>query len=367
MTLDGLNKSAWDMLFDEQDEPIYKKEIKWKTTNKHKDTYEEYEIPTDFDDFFRDFGGLEHPLLIDAKTKEPLRITKFASYQSHFAKLDYGVAKKCNKIGMTTSELIGDFHTRLLPYKAGNDCLFAAAKETISNSLLSSLKNNVARSKKYRQFMLKKSKRPESNEESTMSRMIVQDPWRDVKEGHILALGTSVSGAYSLLNINRVHLSDPSRMVILKQDDYFAGLVSRISNTEGQLKIEGVPGERKGMFYKLCQALYPEDADAKLESERLSGESDAHDKAMQFANDDSLTEYEFPKEISRYFSAVKITIDDAVAERVISAGTRNFLQATLSRALFRRTCMAEFPLDEDAVFRAPNTYGDYAAGWSQPK
>lgn len=352
-----------DLLYDKYGDPVFKKEIKWKTSNKHKDTYEEYEIPTDFDDFFRDFGGLEHPMLIDEKTKLPLKITKLASYQSDFAKEDYAVMKKCNKIGMTTSELLGDFHTRLMPGKSGNDCLFAASSESLSNNLLSSLKNKVANSPKYRGFMLKKSKREESKEEATMARMILQDPWRDVKEGHILALGTSLSGAYSRMDVNRVHISDPSRMIILAQDDYFAGLVSRISNTGGQLKIEGVPGTRSGWFFKICQALYSEDADAKVESERLTGESDDHDKAMKFANDDYLADYEFPKEIVQYFSAAKVTIDDAVEEQVISSDIRAFLKATLSPALYNRTCMAEFPLDENAVFRAPNTYGDYAAGW----
>ena len=361
-TLAGLYNNKFDLLFDEYDEPKHRQDIKYKLITKPRDVYEDYHIPADFDEFFRDFGGLEHPLLTD-KNKQPLRITKLASYQSHFAKLDFGVTKKCNKIGMTTSELLNDFHTRLLPGKSGNDCLFAAAKEEISNNLLSSLKNKVANSTKYRQFMLKKSKRPESNEESTQGRMILQDPWRDVKEGHILALGTSASGTYSRLDVNRVHISDPSRMVILAQDDYFAGLISRISNTAGQIKIEGVPGSRNGWFYKLCQALFPEDRDVKAKEERLSGESDDHDRAVKFANEDMLTEYEFPKEITRYFSAVKITIDDAVAENVISAATRNFLRSTLSPALYRRTCMAEFPLDEDAVFRADNTYGNYAEGW----
>ena len=360
--LAAANRNAYDMLFDKHGEPKYRQELKWKTTNRHKDSYEAYEIPTDFDDFFMDFGGIEHPLLTD-ENKLPLKITKLAKYQSDFAKLDYGVAKKCNKIGMTTSELLSDFHTRLLPQKSGNDCLFAASSENLSNNLLSSLKNKVANSKKYRGFALKVSQREESKEEANMHRMIIADPWRDVKEGHILALGTSLSGAYSRMDVNRVHISDPSRMIILAQDDFFAGLVSRISNTEGQIKIEGVPGTRSGWFWKLCQATFDEDTDAKQETEQLSGETDDHAKAMKFATDDYLTDYEFPKEIKDYFTAVKITINDAVEERVISVGTRAFLKATLSPALYRRTCMAEFPLDEDAVFRPADNIGTHVTGW----
>ena len=49
-----------DLLYDEYGNSKFRPDIKWKATNKHKDTYEAYEIPTDFEDWFRGFDCIEH-------------------------------------------------------------------------------------------------------------------------------------------------------------------------------------------------------------------------------------------------------------------------------------------------------------------
>ena len=355
LTLATLNKLTEDMLYDEQGNPKYKQEIKWKSQKKHKDTYEAYEIPFHFEDFIKDFGGIEHPKETDKITKLPVMVTELADYQRRFAKLDYGVALKSNKIGMTTSELLGDFHTRInLPETAGNDCLFSTAASDISNMLLNSLKYNVQQSPKYRQFMLKKSQRPESTEEAAMHRMIIANPYRDGREGKILALGTSLSTTFSKMNVNRVHISDPSKLTIKKQDMYFSGLFSRLANTGGQIKIEGVPGDRTGWFYKLCYALFP----------NLHGDADYDETEDNSGKDDDvLSDYEFPPEIRQVFSTSRITIDDAVDANVIPAETRELYRKSMSPAEYRRTYMAEFPPDENAVFGPADNIGEHKIEW----
>ena len=64
-TLAEINNSAFDNLFDKNGEPKYKQEIKYKLITKPRDVYEEYYIPEDFDEWFRDMGGLEHPSKTD--------------------------------------------------------------------------------------------------------------------------------------------------------------------------------------------------------------------------------------------------------------------------------------------------------------
>ena len=352
-----------DLLYDKYGDPKHKSEVKWKTTTKHKDTYEDYEIPVNFEDWFRDFGGIEHPQKVDVN-KQPVKIMKLTPYQIQFAGQRYGVMKKSNKVGLTTSEMLRSFHTRLLPETAGNDCLFTAASEELATILLGSIKYNVAQSPKYNQFMLRKSMQPESSEESNMSRMIIKNPYRhNAREGHILALGTSKSTTYSRMNVNRIHISDPSRMVIKDQDDYFAGVFSRVANTSGEIKIEGVPGPRSGWFFKLCQALFQEDTDSKEQDDQYSGNADQFAMATKDANPTIVDDYEFPPAMAKIFSASKVTIDHAVKYGLITAEMRQIYKDTMSPAMYKRTYMAEFPPDEDAVFRPADNIGTHVTGW----
>lgn len=314
----------------------------WKISHQHKNKYRDDEIPCDFDDFVRDFGGIEHPTEIDNYTKSPKMITKFTPYQSYFAKLDWGVALKANKAGLTSSELLRDFHTRLLPEYAGSICLFQSGSQELANMLLASLEDKIKKSKKYRKFLI-------TNFDQN-DRLLILNPYHN-SNSMILACDCSLRGDYNRMDVSRVHLSDPARMEVIAQDDYFAGLVSRLHNMSGQFKIEGVPGPRSGWFWKLWQALHHEDAEN-------------HTRCN--CNNDYLTDYEFPKEIIRNFTAVKITIDEAVVCGVISNQQRAFLKASLTPELYRRTCMAEFPQKEEHVFQSPNTYGDHTAKWADP-
>ena len=112
-----------------------------------------YEVPTSFREFFQEFGGLEH----DGKRGEdnrPLVVKDLAPYQYEFADLRYGFMLKCNKIGMTTSEMLRDFHYLLMPENAGFDILLQAAKIELANELLLNLKTKIQNSPKYRKYMV---------------------------------------------------------------------------------------------------------------------------------------------------------------------------------------------------------------------
>lgn len=298
------------------------------------------DVPTNFADFFRDFGYLEHDYDRDPHTKLPTKVRQLTPYQLHFANLDYGFMLKSNKIGMTTSEMLCDFWTRLLPQYAGFDCLLCASKLEIANDLLMQLKTLVNNSPKYSKYLIKAPDKLDFQEErSKVGVMYIANPYNPKRKSRIIAIGNSTTSVYSRMRVNRIHISDPSRLVIKSQNDYFAGLFSRISNTGGQIKIEGVPGkERSGWFYKMAKALF--NLEDTLED----------NKATTHIWDENEAEFEIPPEITKIFSTAKVTIWDAVKYGVIPQHTAEFLKATLPPSEFKRTCMAEFALSESAVF-----------------
>ena len=47
---------------------------------------------------------------------------------------------------------------------------------------------------------------------------------------------------------------------------------------------------------------------------------------------------------------MKVTIDEAIDAGVISQTMKEFMQNTMSRAEFKRICMAEFPPPKGSIF-----------------
>ena len=228
--------------------------VEYRTDDKKLST----DIPKTFGEFFADFGYIEHDYNVDPTTKTHTKVRQLAPYQLAFADLDYGFMLKSNKIGMTTSELLCDFWTRLLPQYAGFDCLFCASKVEIANDLLMHLKTMVNNSPKYSKYLIKAPNKMDFEEErSKVGVMYIHNPYNPRRKSRIIAIGNSTTSVYSRARVNRIHITDPSRLVLKSQNDYFAGLFSRISNTGGQIKIEGVPGkERSGWFYKMAKAFW---------------------------------------------------------------------------------------------------------------
>ena len=299
-----------------------------------------FEIPRDNQKFYEHFGYLEHDYN-RGPDKLPTKVKKLAPYQLKFADMDFGIALKSNKVGMTTSEMIlGDFHTRLLPEYAGFDCLIAHPKQEIANDLVMRLKKLVAASENYSQFLIKRPDFMEFKEEkSKVGVMYIRNPYNPRFNSRIIAVTSSIGSVFSRMRINRIHITDPALMRIKKeQDNYFAGLFARLANTGGQLKIEGVPLSRTGWFWKICKAVF------QIEDSFEDSKSDA-EKLVELDSD-----YEIPASIAKVFGKMKITIDDAIAAEVIPAHLKKFYQSIMSPAKFRQTFMAEFLEPEGAVF-----------------
>ena len=174
------------------------------------------DIPDNFAEFFQDFGGLEHDFEIDPETKAHKNVPQLTPYQLHFASLDYGFMIKSNKIGMTTSEMLCDFWTRLQPQWAGFDCLLCASKIEIANELLMHLKTLVNNSPKYRKYLIKAPDKMDFSEErSKVGVMYIENPYNPKRKSRIIAIGNSPTSVYSRMRVNRIHITDPSRLCLL--------------------------------------------------------------------------------------------------------------------------------------------------------
>lgn len=308
-----------------------------------------FAIPRDPQMFLDHFGGLTHPRDRD-ENGLPVRVTRFTSYQIQFWHMNYGVMLKTNKAGVTTSESLGDFHSRLLPEWAGFDCLIVAQTQKMANEHVLDLKKLVMNSRNYSQFLIKRPDFEELKEEKTkVGVMYVRNPYNPQRKSRIIGIGGSEAMAYSWKNINRLHITDPSLLKMKKQDDFFAGLFSRLANTNGQIKIEGVPKYRTGWFWKMCKTLF------KIEDQFEDSLTD-EEKAR-------LSEDDIPDDIINVFDKIFVTIDDAVREGVISADFREKMRRVMSPAKYRQTFMGEFARPEGAVFGSFPIGGHEAESW----
>jgi len=306
------------------------------------------EIPRDPQDFYDSFGHFDHDFNRDPITKLPTKVTELTWYQYQFAQMDFGLSLKSNKVGMTSSELLGDFQTRLLPESAGFTCLVAAPKLEIANDLVMKLKKWIADSPRYSKFLVKRPDFEDFKEEkSKIGTIVVRNPYNPKKKSYIVAVGNSISSVYSRMQVNRIHITDPSLLKIKKQDDYFAGLFSRLANTGGQIKIEGVPITKIGWFWKMCKVLF----------NLTDNFEDSKTPAQKFT--EAASDYDLPPEIAKVFETVFVTIDDAVESGVIPVHVRDRFKATMSPAKYKQTFMGKFLDPEGGAFDGSFEVGDH--------
>lgn len=302
----------------------------------------------DFDSFFRYFGGVLHPKLRD-KDGMPVRVLKPTKYQSDFAKMDRGVMLKGNKAGVTTSESINTFMTRLMPQYAGFDTLLVGQNQFMADQHLLDLKRAVLQSQTCSKYLITRPDRrfqlPE--QKSKMREMYIENPYDPARPSRVIAIGFSESLAYSWKNVNRLHISDPAMMSRRDQTSFFSALYSRLSNTEGQIKIEGVAGNRSGYFWDLCRKLF------KLE--------DTFENEQDFLDPERQAELELENEsMVNSFETIFITADDIVKEGLISQQWLNYMKGILSEDEFMRIYYCKFAKPQGTIF------GDWNVGIHQP-
>lgn len=301
------------------------------------------DIPDTFRGFYKDLGGILHDQKTD-KFGNPFVVKELAEYQYEFAEQKYAIWLKSNKIGATTGESLNDFYSMIKPHGlAGKMCILQASTDTIAIELLRKMCNNIRNSVKYAPFI------DERNTSAT--KVTIHNPYNPVFPSEIIAIGQSLTNVYSRMQVGRIHISDPAMLTITSgQNDLFAGLFSRLANTNGDIKIEGVPGpNRSGWFWEMCKVLFDQYEDDAYDQNQTIGE--------QFI--DEREGFVIPLAIRKHFYTMVTTIDDAVKADVISADFRQLLKDSLPDQQYRRIAMGEWAETEGAIFRGPISEGDY--------
>jgi hypothetical protein len=296
-------------------------------------------IIRDYNKFWKYCGGVAHPRKRD-KEKRPIRVLKPAWYQTKFAEMNHAVWLSSNKMGKTMGESINDVRSRLMPEHAGFDVLLVGQNQLIADQHLLDLKVWMLGSDVMRPYLITKPNRrfvlPE--QKSKMSQMYVENPYYPSKPSRIIAIGFSESLAYSWKNIDKLHISDPAMIKRKDQLSFFSGLYSRLSNTEGDIKIEGVAGERLGYFWELCKVLF--NLDNKFE------QTEEH----------QLEEFASMKKFDKMFT----TADDGLKEGIITQDWLDFAKTIMTEDEFKRIYYGVFAKPEGAIF------GDWKIGTHQP-
>jgi hypothetical protein len=293
-------------------------------------------IPIEPEQFYQDFGYLQHPL-----TRKP--VTELAPYQLEVWKALFRfkrvLAIKSQKIGISTSQLLTDFQLAILPSEhpmscRGYDQLLLAQTKEHAREHLRTLRKLITNSKKYNAFLID---RPMDTEEDSIKRIIrdeasksavlfLRNPENERQPSRIIALGLENEGAIqSWKNVKGIHISDATAA----QGDISASLnfaISRLALTMGSIIIECPPSPPSGPIYELWQknAGITEPKEGQFKVFEIPATEAVNAKVMTQAWLDSEKERDpinFPRLYEAKFSAVFGNVFSAtIIEKAIQLG-----------------------------------------------
>lgn len=210
-------------------------------------TIEHEEIPKEAHKFYTSFGLLQHP----RTSKEVKRLTDY-QYKIWNCKSKSILVCKSQKSGLSTSELIHDFQEVLL--NPGHDLLIVGQSERQAIEHIYTLKRLIMDSDRYRKYLIKDSNELYFREEKTKAHVLyIKNPDNPFRPSRIIGLGFSVSALWSWKNVIKIHLSDPAAAQVTDDSQIYAALMSRLTNTDGRLLIEGPPRGIQNKFYELYE------------------------------------------------------------------------------------------------------------------
>jgi len=307
------------------------------------------DILRDYEKFFKWAGGVLHPRLRD-KDGRPVRILKPFWFQTKFAEMNRAVWLGSNKIAKTKGELIRDIQTRLWPEHAGFDMLLVGQNQTMADEHLLNAKKWMLSSPTLRPFFVtkpdKRFKLPE--QKSKMRQMFIENPYDPENPSRIIAIGFAESLAYSWERIDRLHISDPGQNSRKNQISFFSGLYSRLTNTEGDIKIEGVASQRHGYFWELCRKLFPEQL------------QDEYEDTEDLLDPDRGRELEMEEmqSMSTSFDKMFITADEGLKVGIITKKWLDYMKGITPYDEFMRIYYCIFTKPSGTIFE-DITMGDY--------
>jgi hypothetical protein len=200
--------------------------------------------------FYRSFGLLIHPF-----TKKPVERLTGYQYDWWNSILDnkYNIAVKSNKIGLSSSTLIGVFQNCLLRESAGNEKLLIAQTHQMAKEHLYTLRQMILNSPTFRtSLIMRPGKYLLKDEVSKVTQLFIHNPYNPPKPTRIIALGASAASSVSWKNVDLIYISDITKA----QFDYtevIDGAFTRLAMSRGRFIIETIPRGPKGKVYEIWQ------------------------------------------------------------------------------------------------------------------
>ena len=208
-------------------------------------------IPQDPQLFYEDFGYLLHP-------KTGLPVEQLTDYQYKIwndNKSKYRLVLKSQKVGITTSVLLENFHDSITRYR-GKDILVISQTQYHANEHLRTLKNLILNSEKYRHFLITNPSELLLKEEKTkVGVAYIKNPTNVYRPTRIIALGASEGSVWSWKNVAKIHFSDIAATSMIDDSGLFAAAFSRLANTDGSMIIETPPRGARGRVYEIYEKI----------------------------------------------------------------------------------------------------------------
>ena len=235
-------------------------------------------IPLDPDEFYRDFGLLEHP--ITREQVPHLTTYQYTVWMDGF-KHKYRQVIKSQKVGITTSVLLEDFQKTLIPTTGhryskfstmGKETLVIAQDAEHAKDHLYTLRKMIVNSEKYSKFLISKpTELLLKDEVIKVMQLFIHNPENARKPSRIIGLGGSNPGSiWSWKEVAHIHMSDIAASSRIDDAEIFGAAFSRLANTNGTMIIESPPRRPSGMIYKI------------YEMSKLEKDVDTNDVTSQF-------------------------------------------------------------------------------------
>ena len=206
------------------------------------------DIPLDPEEFYKDFGFLEHP-----RTRQP--IEHLTPYQLKIwnSKAKTTIVVKPQKTGVTTSCLLQDFQTAITVGK-GRDILIIA--QTLGHAIehIHTLKRMIVNSPKYRKYLITTAKEMFFKEEKTkLGAIYIKNPDNPFRPSRIIATPFSPHGVWSWKNVYRIHMSDTASTETIDDKSVYEAAGTRFASTEGYWLIESPPNGTRNHYFELYE------------------------------------------------------------------------------------------------------------------
>ena len=217
-------------------------------------------VPTDVNEVYRNIGLLTHPA-----TGEPVK--KLTTYQKESwldnFRYQFNLKVKSQKIGLSTSELMADFHRMIIPTKGhkyshastmGFDTLLIAQSYPHAKEHMRTLYEMIMQSEEYRDFIVDKPSEEMIKTDRTKSNiLIVRNPENPARPSRFIVLGPNASGIWSWKRVKHIHGTDLAAINQVDDRQTFAAAFSRLANTNGSMTLETPPRGEQGTIYKLAK------------------------------------------------------------------------------------------------------------------